>query len=84
MRVLSEAVPILTNTLQSQAIKAGSQVYLSGQISADVEGDLINGSTVEKTEAIIKNTEAILNEAGSGLDRVVKVVVSVELLQIVT
>lgn len=28
------------------------------------------------TETIIKNTEAILKEAGSGLDKVVKVVVS--------
>ncbi|GCB26059.1 RutC family protein PYRAB12510 [Aspergillus awamori] len=62
----------------SQAIKTGNQVYLSGQIPADVEGNLIKGSTVEKTEAIIKNTEAILKEAGSGLDRVVKVVVYVK------
>ena len=31
----------------------------------------------EKTRAIIQNTEAILQEAGSGLDRVVKVVVYV-------
>ncbi|GIC93021.1 RidA family protein [Aspergillus udagawae] len=66
----------------SQAIKAGAQVYLSGQIAADVEGNLIKGSTVEKAEVIIKNTEAILNEAGSGLDRVVKVVIYVKDLSI--
>ncbi|OKO89995.1 Protein MMF1, mitochondrial [Penicillium subrubescens] len=73
-----EVLTILTIILQSQAIKAGGQVYLSGQIPADIGGNLIKGSTVEKTEAIIKNTEAILNEAGSGLDRVVKVVVYVK------
>lgn len=73
-----KSLQILTNILQSQAIKASGQVYLSGQIPADIEGNLIKGSTAEKTETIIKNTEAILNEAGSGLDRVVKVVVSVE------
>ncbi|KAE8167207.1 YjgF-like protein [Aspergillus tamarii] len=49
--------------MQYQAIKAG--------------GNLIKGSTVEKTKAIIQNAEAILKEAGSGLDRVVKVVVYV-------
>ncbi|KNG90036.1 hypothetical protein ANOM_001568 [Aspergillus nomiae NRRL 13137] len=63
--------------MQSQAIKAGGQVWLSGQIPADAHGNLIKGSTVEKTKAIIQNTEAILKEAGSGLDRVVKVVVYV-------
>ena len=30
----------------------------------------------EQTKAIIKNTEAILKASGTGLDRVVKVVVS--------
>ncbi|KAB8256878.1 YjgF-like protein [Aspergillus pseudonomiae] len=58
----------------SQAIKAGGQVWLSGQIPADAHGNLIKGSTIEKAKAIIQNTEAILKEAGSGLDRVVKVV----------
>ena len=78
MHIHFEVLAILTIIPQSQAIKAGGQVYLSGQIPADIRGNLIKGSTVEKTEAIIKNTEAILNEAGSGLDRVVKVVVSFE------
>ncbi|GAB1201855.1 hypothetical protein APSETT445_000447 [Aspergillus pseudonomiae] len=55
---------------------AGGQVWLSGQIPADAHGNLIKGSTIEKAKAIIQNTEAILKEAGSGLDRVVKVVVS--------
>ncbi|PYI23994.1 YjgF-like protein [Aspergillus violaceofuscus CBS 115571] len=61
----------------SQAIKVGNHVWLSGQIPADAQGNLIKGSVTEKTQAIIQNTEAILQEAGSGLDRVVKVVVYV-------
>lgn len=60
----------------SQAIKAAGHVWLSGQIPADSQGNLITGSVAEKTQAIIRNTEAILEEAGSSLDRVVKVVVS--------
>lgn len=62
--------------MQSQTIKAGGHVWLSGQIPADAQGNLIKGSTVQKTKAIIQNTKAIPKEAGSGLDRVVKVVVS--------
>lgn len=62
---------------QSQAIKAAGQVWLSGQIPADAQGKLIKGTMTEQTQAIIKNTEAILKASGTGLDRVVKVVVSV-------
>ncbi|CAG8934339.1 unnamed protein product [Penicillium salamii] len=62
----------------SQAIKAAGQVWLSGQIPADAQGNLIKGSMTEQTQAIIKNTEAILKASGTGLDRVVKVVVYVK------
>ncbi|KAJ5295754.1 hypothetical protein N7508_010575 [Penicillium antarcticum] len=58
-------------------IKAAGQVWLSGQIPADAEGNLIKGSITEQTEIIIKNTEAILKASGTGLERVVKVVVYV-------
>ncbi|KAJ5770187.1 uncharacterized protein N7511_002238 [Penicillium nucicola] len=58
-------------------IKAAGQVWLSGQIPADAEGNLIQGSITEQTETIIKNTEAILKASGTGLERVVKVVVYV-------
>ncbi|OQE44102.1 hypothetical protein PENCOP_c002G07903 [Penicillium coprophilum] len=61
----------------SQAIKAAGQVWLSGQIPADAQGNLIKGTISEQTQAIIKNTEAILKASGTGLDRVVKVVVYV-------
>ncbi|KAJ5686800.1 hypothetical protein N7455_009544 [Penicillium solitum] len=67
----------LTNS-QSQAIKAAGQVWLSGQIPADAQGKLIKGTMTEQTQAIIKNTEAILKASGTGLDRVVKVVVYVK------
>ncbi|CAG8149897.1 unnamed protein product [Penicillium salamii] len=56
-------------------IKAAGQVWLSGQIPADAKGHLIKGSMTEQTQAIIKNTEAILKASGTGLDRVVKVYV---------
>ncbi|KAL4894786.1 YjgF-like protein [Aspergillus ambiguus] len=62
----------------SQATKAAGQIWLSGQIPADAQGNLIKGSVAEKTQAIIRNTEAILHEAGSSLEKVVKVVVYVK------
>ncbi|OGE55761.1 hypothetical protein PENARI_c004G02844 [Penicillium arizonense] len=62
----------------SQAIKAAGQVWLSGQIPADAEGNLIKGTMAEQTQAIIQNTEAILKASGTGLERVVKVVVYVK------
>ncbi|KAL6404671.1 protein MMF1, mitochondrial [Ilyonectria robusta] len=60
---------------ETTAIKAGGLVWLSGQIPADVNGKLITGSVADKTHAIIQNTEAILKEAGSSIEQVVKVVV---------
>ncbi|RDW59306.1 RidA family protein [Aspergillus mulundensis] len=62
----------------SQAIKTApstSTIYLSGQIPADANGTLIQGSMADKTAAIINSTKIILEKAGSGLDQVVKVVV---------
>ncbi|PYH86344.1 hypothetical protein BO82DRAFT_273684, partial [Aspergillus uvarum CBS 121591] len=41
-------------------------------IPADAQGNLIKGSVTEKTQAIIQNSEALLLEAGSGLNRVIK------------
>lgn len=57
----------------SQAIKTPHAIYCSGQLPADARGNLIEGSTAEKTRACLEALEAVLTEAGSGLDRIVKV-----------
>ncbi|KAF2247713.1 endoribonuclease L-PSP [Trematosphaeria pertusa] len=54
-------------------IVAGSQIYVSGQIPADKEGKLIEGSIADKTKACCENIIAILTEAGTDITRVVKV-----------
>jgi len=57
----------------SQAIKANGFVFVSGQISIDPEsGNVMGGAVTEQTERVIKNLAAILESAGSGLDKVVK------------
>lgn len=57
----------------SQAIKTPSAVYCSGQIPCDKKGNLITGSIQELTAACIQNLKAVLEEAGSGIEKVVKV-----------
>ena len=60
----------------SQAIKTDGLVFVSGQISLLPDHADVVGSTIqEQTEQIMKNLGAILEEAGSGLDRLVKTTV---------
>ncbi|KAF2465296.1 YjgF-like protein [Lindgomyces ingoldianus] len=57
----------------SQAIIAGPHIFVSGQIPADKDGKLVEGSIGEKTAVCCNNIIAILQEAGSDISRVVKV-----------
>jgi len=57
----------------SQAVLAGSTLYVSGQIALDPEtGELINENITEETHAVMKNLEAVLREAGFSFSDVVK------------
>lgn len=59
----------------SQAIVTGNLVFTSGQIPLNPETGLIEGSTIkEQTHRICKNLSAVLEEAGSSLDKAVKTV----------
>jgi enamine deaminase RidA (YjgF/YER057c/UK114 family) len=60
----------------TQAIKANGMVFLSGQIPADSQAKLIEGTIAEKTHKMCQNAKAVLEEAGSSLDKAVKVTVS--------
>jgi 2-iminobutanoate/2-iminopropanoate deaminase len=60
----------------SQAIKAGGLVFVSGQLGLKPDHAEMVGSTIqEQTEQVMKNLGAILEEAGSGLDRLIKTTV---------
>ena len=59
--------------IQSQAIKTSHAIYCSGQLPADAQGKLITGSMGEKTKACIQALSAVLIEADSSLDKIVKV-----------
>jgi 2-iminobutanoate/2-iminopropanoate deaminase len=59
----------------SQAIKAGGFVFVSGQIGLRPGESELVGGIAEQTEQVFQNLGAILGEAGSGLDRLVKTTV---------
>ncbi|MFN8436174.1 MAG: RidA family protein [Cytophagales bacterium] len=57
----------------SQAVKANGMVYVSGQICINPQtGELVNSDIVSETHQVMKNIKAILEEAGSSFEKVVK------------
>jgi 2-iminobutanoate/2-iminopropanoate deaminase len=62
----------------SQAIKVGEWVFASGQLGLDVEtGKLAPGGIAAETRQVCENLKAVLEAAGSSLDKVVKVTIYV-------
>ena len=60
----------------SQAIKANGFVFVSGQLGLTPGHTELVGSTIEEqTRQVLDNMEAILIEAGSSLERIVKTTV---------
>ncbi|MHA2002888.1 MAG: RidA family protein [Candidatus Thorarchaeota archaeon] len=58
----------------SQGIKANGFVFCSGQIPYDREKDeMVSGSITDQTKQSLKNITAVLEAAGSSMDKVVKV-----------
>ena len=57
----------------SQAIIAGGMVYTSGQIAIDpATGNMVEGGVREQTEQVCKNVKALLEAAGTSIEKVVK------------
>jgi len=60
----------------SQAVKAAGLVFVSGTAPTDPASGQIKGTTIqEQTRQCLTNIEAILDEAGSSLDKIVSVTV---------
>ena len=60
----------------SQAIRANGLVFVSGQVALPPGGgELVPGGITEQTEQVFANLAAILDAAGSSLDRIVKTTV---------
>jgi 2-iminobutanoate/2-iminopropanoate deaminase len=60
----------------SQAIKANGFIFTSGQVALDAATmQVVEGGIREQTERVMRNLAAVLEAAGSHLDRVVKTTV---------
>jgi len=56
----------------SQAVVLNGLVYTSGQIALTPEGEMVENDVVAQTKQVMQNLKAVLSEAGSSLDKVVK------------
>ena len=60
----------------SQAIRTGDLVFVSGQLALKPDhAEIVGNSIQEQTEQVFENLAAILEEAGSGIDKLVKTTV---------
>ena len=60
----------------SQAVRAAGFVFASGQIPIDpATGQFVPGGVAEQTEQVLRNLSAVLEAAGTSLERVVKTTV---------
>jgi 2-iminobutanoate/2-iminopropanoate deaminase len=60
----------------SQAIRAGSLLFLSGQIPLDpATGEMVSGDIAAQTHRVFQNLAAILQAAGASFDNVVRTTV---------
>jgi 2-iminobutanoate/2-iminopropanoate deaminase len=75
--VRTEGAPApVTGAPYSQAIVANGLVFVSGQVPIDpATGKLVEGGIAEQANRCFDNLAAILAEAGSGLDQLVKTTV---------
>ena len=75
--VRTEAAPApFQGAPYSQAIRCGDLVFVSGQLALEPGHSEFAGDTIqEQTEQIFANLRAILEEAGSSVDRLVKTTV---------
>ncbi|MFB6074120.1 MAG: Rid family detoxifying hydrolase [Haloarculaceae archaeon] len=73
--VSTDAAPAAVGAY-SQATATEDLVFTAGQIPLTPEGDLLDGAAIDvQTEQALENVEAVLAEAGAGLEDVLKVTV---------
>jgi 2-iminobutanoate/2-iminopropanoate deaminase len=75
--VRTEAAPApFQGAPYSQGISAGGLVFVSGQLALRPDhAEIVGDSITEQTEQVFANLRAILEAAGTGLDRLVKTTV---------
>lgn len=63
----------------SQATVAGNMVYTSGQIPIDpLTGNVVEGGAAEQSEQAMKNLKAVVEAAGSSMEKVIKTTIFIK------
>ena len=62
----------------SQAVIANGMVYTSGQIALRPDGVMLEDDVIIQTKQVLKNLSAVLVEAGSSMDMVVKTTIFID------
>lgn len=62
----------------SQGVISGDMFYSSGQIPLKADGELVQGGIAEQTHQVFANLQAVLEEAGSSLQHVIKTTVFIK------
>ena len=74
--IRTEAAPApFQGSPYNQAIRVGELVFLAGQLGGKPGDATVEGGIAEQTEQVFRNIAAILEAAGSSLDRLVKTTV---------
>ncbi len=56
----------------SQATKFENLIFTSGQIPLNTDGELLDGDIQAQTKLVLNNLKAVIEAAGSSLDKVLK------------
>lgn len=56
----------------SQAVSFNNMVFTSGQIPLNTNGEIVGNDISTQTEQVIKNLSAVLEEAGTNFNNVIK------------
>lgn len=75
LKVETSEAPAPGSSPHSQAIVTDNLVFTQGVICLTSQGKMLEGTTEEQVHQIMENLKAILNEAGTSLDNVVKVTI---------
>ncbi|OIJ14467.1 reactive intermediate/imine deaminase [Anaerobacillus arseniciselenatis] len=62
----------------SQGVVVNNMFYSSGQIPLKPNGELIEGNVSDQTEQVLKNVDAVLQEAGASRNTVIKTTVFIK------
>jgi 2-iminobutanoate/2-iminopropanoate deaminase len=74
--VRTEAAPApFQGAPYNQAIRVGELVFVAGQLGLKPGDKAVEGDITQQTEQVMRNLTAILEAAGSSLDRLVKTTV---------